>query len=155
MSNSDIPLNRRDVLYAASLGLAAIATGGVFVSAACATPDDVRAAMAKFTGGTEPKPGRVTLTIPEVAENGATVPYTVKAESPMTPQDYVKAIYIMADGNAAPNVTTYRLTPDCVAEVSGRLRLARTQKVYAVAQMSDGSSWVANAEVKVTIGGCG
>lgn len=155
MSNSDFRLNRRDVLHGASLGLAVIATGGMFATVAHATPDDVRAALAKMTGGAEPKAGRVTLTIAEVAENGATVPYTVKVESPMTEKDYVKAIYIMADGNNAPNVTTYRLTPDCGAEVSGRMRLAKTQSVHAVAQMSDGTCFAAKAEVKVTIGGCG
>lgn len=156
MSDPHIHLTRRNVLHAAGLTIAVVATsGGMFVLPANAALDDMRAAMLKYTGGAEPKSDRVTLTMAEVAENGATVPFAVSVQSPMTPQDYVKAIYIMADNNPAPDAISFQLTHDCVAEVSGRIRLARTQSVYALAVMSDGSSHFAKSEIKVTIGGCG
>ena len=156
MPKSLLQLSRREALHAACLGLAAIATGGLMAPAANASLDDVHAAMKKYLGGAEPKPGRVTLTMAEVAENGATVPYTVKVDSPMTDTDYVKAIYILADGNSTPDAASFHLTPDCgTAEVAGRMRLAKTQNVYALAAMSDGSFHIARTEVKVTIGGCG
>lgn len=149
-------LSRREALAAAGLCLTAIAAGGLLVSPAHAALDDVKTALKKYTGGAEMKSGRVTLTIAEVAENGATVPYTVKVDSPMTDADHVKAIYIMADGNTTPETAAFQLTPDCgTAEVAGRMRLAKTQNVYAVAAMSDGSFYMAKSEVKVTIGGCG
>jgi sulfur-oxidizing protein SoxY len=156
LPHSFAQFSRREALAAAGLGLAAIAAGGLMVSPAHATPDDLRAAMKKYTNGAEPKTGRVTLTMAEVAENGATVPYTVKVDSPMTEADHVKTIYILADGNAFPEAANFHLTPDCgVAEVSGRMRLAKTQNVYALAAMSDGSFYMAKTEVKVTVGGCG
>lgn len=155
MSDNIVQINRRDML-AASLGLATIVMGGTRIPSANATPDEMQAAISKFTGGAELKPGRVTLTMPNVAENGATVPFSVTVDSPMSEQDYVKAVYVLADNNPAPEVSAFHLTPDCgVAELSGRLRLARTQNVYAVAQMSDGSCYFAKTNVAVTVGGCG
>ena len=156
MAKSYAQLSRREALAAAGLCLAAIAAGGLVVPSARAATEDVKAALKKYTSGAEPKLGRVTLTMAEVAENGATVPYTVKVDSPMTEADHVKAIYILADGNTIPETAAFQLTPDCgVAEVAGRMRLAKTQNVYAIAAMSDGSFYMAKSEVKVTIGGCG
>ncbi len=112
--------------------------------------------LKKLVNGKEAKPGKVKLRIPEIAENGNTVPLTVAVDSPMTATDYVKAVHVVTDGNPAPDVMSVFFTPACgKAEVSTRVRLARTQNVVAYAEMSDGSVWSAQAEAKVTIGGCG
>jgi len=102
------------------------------------------------------KEGRVKIVAPEIAENGNTVPITISVESPMTEKDYVKAIHVVAEGNPNPGVVSIALTPMLgEAKVDVRIRLAKTQNVVAVAEMSDGSAWKASQEIKVTIGGCG
>ena len=94
--------------------------------------------------------------MPPIAENGNTVPLSVQVESPMTAADHVKSIFILADKNPSPEVASFRLTPALGrAQAETRIRLGTTQDVVAVAEMSDGSVWIARAEVKVTIGGCG
>ena len=84
------------------------------------------------------------------------MPLTVEVESPMTEDDYVKAVHLFADGNPVPTVAKMNFTPRSgEAVASTRIRLAKTQKIHAVAEMSDGSFFTAAQEVKVTIGGCG
>jgi sulfur-oxidizing protein SoxY len=96
------------------------------------------------------------LKAPEIAENGNTVPVTVIVDSPMTEQDYVKAVHVVAEANPAPGVVTLHFRPENgKAEAQFRMRLAQTQNLVAIAEMSDGSLWTATREVKVTIGGCG
>src|SRR5471030_3223592 len=140
-------LTRRTAM-AAIVGV--IATRNAF-----ATPEQTKdwlAAAAKST----PKEGKVTLKAPEIAENGNAVPVTVSVESEMSEKSYVKALYVAADGNPAPGVITWEFTPlSGKAEVSFRTRLAQTQKLVAVAEMNDGSLYMASHEIKVTIGGCG
>jgi sulfur-oxidizing protein SoxY len=93
---------------------------------------------------------------PEIAENGNAVPVTVSVESPMTDKDHVKAVHVVADGNPNPGVASFFFTPAAgKCEVQFRVRMAQTQKIVVVAEMSDGSLWSAAREVKVTIGGCG
>lgn len=112
--------------------------------------------VVKTLVGSEPKEGKVTLKLPPIAENGNTVPLTVGVDSPMTASDYVAAIHILAEGNPALEVCTFRLNPNSgKAEASIRIRLAKSQVVTAVAQMADGSAYIAGAEVKITVGGCG
>ncbi|ATQ70595.1 thiosulfate oxidation carrier protein SoxY (plasmid) [Methylosinus trichosporium OB3b] len=104
------------------------------------------------------RPGRsaVTLDLPEIAENGNSVPITVKVTSPMTEQLYVARIVIIAEANPTPTAATFSLTPlSGRAEVSTRIRLAQTQTVSAIAEMSDGSIEMDKKTVKVTAGGCG
>lgn len=115
--------------------------------------DEIKA----FTGGAEAaESGRISLDMPEIAENGNTVPLTVSVDSPMSADDYVKRVLIVADENPRPGVATFHFTPKSgIAEASTRMRLAKTQNVIAVAEMSDGSFHSAAATVKVTIGGCG
>ena len=94
--------------------------------------------------------------MPQIAENGNSVPVTVSVDSPMTADNYVKAVHIVAEANPDPAVASFQFTPmSGKAEVSTRMRLARTQQIVAVAEMSDGSIYSAKTEVKVTIGGCG
>ncbi|RAU20858.1 thiosulfate oxidation carrier protein SoxY [Paramagnetospirillum kuznetsovii] len=148
--NSD--LSRRGVLLGMGAGAAALA---LMPSVAHATREEANDAFAKLTGGAKPQAGKVTLKLPEIAENGNTVPFTVVVDNPMTEANYVKAIHVMAEGNPAPGVVSYFLQPTGKAEVYGRMRLAKTQDVRAVAVLSDGSAWEGKKEVKVTIGGCG
>jgi len=122
--------------------------------AAGATPEAARALLGSLAKGT-PRTGRIALRLPEIADNGASVPLTVAVESPMTPADHVKALHIVADGNPNPGVVSFRFTPAVgKAEVQTRIRLSETQRVTALAEMSDGSLWTAVREVRVTLGGC-
>jgi len=136
-------LTRRDTLLMA-LGGAVVAALPMPVFAA-ATEDQI----AEFTGGVEPGTGGITLTAPEIAENGNTVPIEVDAPGAVS-------IIILAAGNPNPGVATFNFGPLAGSHVaSTRIRLAGTQDVVAVAKMADGSFVQASQEVKVTIGGCG
>jgi sulfur-oxidizing protein SoxY len=100
--------------------------------------------------------GKVKLDLPEIAENGNTVPMTVTVESPMTEASHVTDVLVLADGNPNAGVATFHFTPASgVAEANTRIRLATTQNIIAVAKMNDGSFVTASKQVKVTIGGCG
>ena len=99
--------------------------------------------------------GRIELELPLIAPDGNTVPLSIRVESPMTPEDYVEAVYVLAEKNPWPEVLTFHFTPRSgKAEVSARIRLAMTQNVMAVAQMSDGSAYMTETFVKVLIAGC-
>ena len=123
---------------------------------ALAAKNDSEELIKKFTGGKTATEGRVRLDLPEIAENGNTVPMTVSVESPMTEQSYVSDVLIVADGNPRGGIATFHFSPASgVAEANTRIRLAETQNVIAVAKMNDGSFFTASKQVKVTIGGCG
>ncbi len=148
-------LNRREALVfgAATGGLLLMTSSGAFANA-----DDAMKAMEKFTGGKSVMEGgkMVTLEMPEIAENGNTVPLSISVESPMTADSYVKRVIIISEGNPRPEVATFNFSPlSGVAEASTRMRLAKTQNVIAIAELSDGSLHMAKRQVKVTIGGCG
>ena len=103
-----------------------------------------------------PSEGRIELDLPQIAENGNTVPISIAIDSPMTEDDYVKTVHVFADGNPRPDVASFHFTPACgTASCSTRIRLAKTQNIVAVAEMSNGDVYMAKSEVKVTIGGCG
>lgn len=149
-------LSRRDILVAAGTGMVAVVGLGLMPRMAQATEEDADKLMAEKIGAAKPVPGKITLTIPEMAENGGAVPIGIAVESPMTDKDYVKAIHIFSEGNPTPNVASYTLTPASgKASINMRMRMAKSQKVRVVAVMSDGSAYVAHQEVKVTVGGCG
>ena len=113
-------------------------------------------ALKALIGDAKPVEGKVTLELPEIAENGNTVPLTVSVESPMTASDYVKAIHVMATENPQPGVATFRFTPlSGKASVATRIRLAKTQEVIGLAELGDGKVLIGRRTVKVTIGGCG
>jgi sulfur-oxidizing protein SoxY len=145
--------NRRQVL-AIGTSAAAVAFSGTLGSAYA---DNGAVDLIKeFTGGKTPTNGRVNLDLPEIAENGNTVPMTVSVDSPMTEQSHVTDVLVVSDGNPRPGVVTFHFTPASgVAEANTRIRLAQTQNVTAVAKMNDGSFFTATKQVKVTIGGCG
>ena len=153
--NSDFSINRRRVMVGALGMTAAAALASIFARPASATPDTAKQLLQTLIKG-EPKEGRVAVKAPEIAENGNAVPVTVSVESPMTDKDHVKALHIVADGNPNPGVASFTFTPASgKCEVQLRVRMAQTQKIVCVAEMSDGSLWSAAREVKVTIGGCG
>ena len=116
----------------------------------------VAAEIAKLYGDKKLESGKIKLDVPEIAENGLVVPVNVDVESPMTDADYVKVVHIFADGNPLPGVVTYRFTPACgKASASTRMRLAQTQNIVCVAEMSNGTLYTTKSNIKVTIGGCG
>lgn len=147
-------LDRRQVL-GAGVGALAMAGLGISVSPARAANDSAEL-IAKFTGGKKPTEGKVKLDLPEIAENGNTVPMTVSVESPMTEQSHVTEVLVIGDGNPRAGMATFHFSPASgVAEANTRVRLAATQNITAVAKMNDGSFFTASKQVKVTIGGCG
>ncbi len=148
-------LNRRAALKGAASAVVMLATAGMLPLPALAQDNDFAERLAEFTGGAEPQAGRIVLDLPEIAENGAAVPMTLSVESPMRPDDHVEAVLVLASGNPNAAVATFRFSPlSGRAEVTTRIRLARTQEVTAVARMSDGSFHMVTREVKVTVGGC-
>jgi sulfur-oxidizing protein SoxY len=147
---------RRDVLKAAGCGAVVVAAGGILTSEALATPGKASKLMKKLIGGAKTKSGKIHLKLPEIAENGRTVPISVSVDSPMTGSNYVKAIHVVSEGNPNPEVATFNLSPASgKAEVSTRIRLGKTQNIVAAAVMSDGSVYMTKRKIKVTIGGCG
>ncbi len=140
-----------------SIGLGAVVGGSSIIGSA--TPSHASAAddlIAAFTGGTKPDSGRISLGAPQIAENGNTVPIKVSVESAMSEADHVAEVLIVASGNPAPGVVTFKFTAmSGKAAASTRIRLAKTQELIAIARMSDGSLYQDAKTVKVTIGGCG
>lgn len=141
---------RREVLAAGASALALIAA-----HPARATPESMAAAIKAFVGEAEVQKGKITLEIPPLVENGNSVPLTVKVESPMTPQDFVKTIAIFNEKNPQPNVAHFHLSSRAGrAVVSTRIRLGDSQNIVAIAQLSDGTFWSDSAELIVTLPAC-
>ena len=134
--------SRRDTL---ALGAGAVALTLLPLRASAAAEE----AIAAFTGGADLGEGGITLTAPEIAENGNTVPVSVDAPGAV-------AITLLATGNPDPKVATFNFGELAGSQsASTRIRLAGTQEVVAIAKMADGSFVKAGQTVKVTIGGCG
>ena len=149
-------LSRRQLLVAAGQGGAVVAAMTLLPGRLRAEFPTVDEAIKSVTGDASPAEGRIELTLPQIAENGNTVPIEISVDSPMSDADYVKSVHVFADGNPNPNVATYHFTPaNGAARFAARIRLAKTQNVIAVAEMSNGDLYMAKSEVKVTIGGCG
>jgi sulfur-oxidizing protein SoxY len=147
-------LSRRETLAMAA-GVAVTAVVGS-PGRATATAQDAAAEIANFTGGKAAERGRITIEIPDVVENGNTVPLAVLVDSPMQPDNYVSDVLVIAEGNPRPGVATFRFTPLAGrAEATTRIRLAATQNVIVVAKTSDGKFFTEQKPVTVTIGGCG
>ena len=122
---------------------------------ASATPASMRAAIRKVVGETPVTKGKVKIDLPPLIENGNAVSLTVAVESPMTVEDHVKAIHVFTEKNPQPNVISVQLGPRAGrATFSSRIRLADSQKVIAIAQMSDGSFWSDEIEFIVTLAAC-
>jgi sulfur-oxidizing protein SoxY len=127
----------------------------VFAVPGLATPEELGEAVRAFTAGNDVKPGRVTLDLPPLVENGNAAPLTVGVESPMSEADHVRRIAVFNERNPQPNVLTVNLGPRSGrATLSTRIRLANSQRITAVAEMSDGSFWSGTADVIVTLAAC-
>jgi sulfur-oxidizing protein SoxY len=119
------------------------------------TPEAVQQAIRQRIGDRDPQSGGMTLTLPKIAETGNSVPLTVAVESPMTPEAYVLRIHVFVPGNPEPVAATYHLGARAgKAQISTQIRLARTQTVLALAEMSDGGVRSDAASILVTLGAC-
>ena len=125
------------------------------LASARATPVTMAAAIKQVTGDGTVRAGRVTLDIPPLVENGNAVPLTVTVESPMTEADHVRAIHVFSERNPEPVIMSFKLGPRAGrASVATRVRLADTQTLVAIAEMSDGTYWAGSAPTVVTIAAC-
>ncbi len=148
-------VGRRDFLVgaAALATLSALLTGPTGAQDRAPTLDE---ALKKIMGDAKPADGKISLELPEIAENGNTVPFTLSVDSPMTETNHVKSMHIFAGGNPQVDVASFNFTPESgKAAASSRMRLAKTQDVVVVAELSDGKFLLGKRTVKVTIGGCG
>ena len=148
-------INRRQWLKSLqSIGLLALGTWFSPMTV-FAKKEEADSVIKAITGGASIKDGRVTLVIPPLVENGNLVVLKVSVDSPMTENNYVKAIHLIAEGNPLPNIFTAYLTPRSgTANITTRVRLADSQRVWAIAQMNDGSFWQGYAETLVTLSAC-
>lgn len=145
---------RREFLVAAS-GLVGGVGLGTLPGESRATPASMAEAVRKVVGAAPVREGRVKLNVPPLIDNGNAVPLSVAVESPMTAADHVKAIHVFAERNPLPNILSVHLGPRSGrARVATRVRLADTQNVLAIAQLSDGSFWSDRVHVVVTLSAC-
>jgi sulfur-oxidizing protein SoxY len=158
MNNDDRVVQRtRRRFLVETAALAGAAGMGLALDAAPApaTPASMHTAIRKVVGEAPLNKGKLKIDVPALIENGNAVPLTVSCESPMTESDHVKAIHVFTEKNPQPNVIGAQLGPRAGrASVSTRIRLADTQKIVALAQMSDGSFWSDEVEVVVTLAAC-
>jgi sulfur-oxidizing protein SoxY len=120
-----------------------------------ATPAMLTSAIRNVVGEAQVRAGKVKIDIPPLVENGNTVPMTISVTSPMTETDYVKSIHVFNEKNPQPNVGNFYIGPWAGrAQVSTRIRLADSQKIVAIARLSDDSFWSVSTEVIVTLAAC-
>ena len=147
-------MERREFLIAAG-GVVAGLGSLLAVEPARATGPAMQEAIRKVVGAARVNTGRVKLDLPPLSENGNTVPLAVSVESPMTEADHVRAIHVFTEKNPQPDVVSFHLGPRAGrASVATRIRLADTQTVVAISELSDGSFWSASAAVVVTLAAC-
>ncbi|MEQ8659626.1 MAG: thiosulfate oxidation carrier protein SoxY [Gammaproteobacteria bacterium] len=152
-------LTRRRLLEQALAACGCLASGlapGLAWADDAARAAAAQAAIDAIVGDRAVSDGKLKLTTPAIAENGNTVPIAVEAGGRFTADSWVKAIHVFALANPTPEVASFHFTPASgLAQVATRIRLASTQQVVAIAELSDGRVWRTANEVKVTIGGCG
>jgi sulfur-oxidizing protein SoxY len=148
--------SRRQFLLAAGGVAAGLGLGSVIaVTAARATPAETQEAIRTVVGSARVNPGKVKLELPPLIENGNAVPLAVSVESPMTEIDHVRAIHVFTERNPQPYVVSFHLGPRAGrARVATRIRLANSQTVVAICELSDGSFWSASADIVVTLAAC-
>lgn len=159
-------ISRRTFILSAAASVAMAAAVGTLLAAPSALAGDATASgerssffedeFKRLMGSAVPIEGKITVELPEIAENGNFVPLTITVDSPMTVDDYVRKIHLLSTNNPVARVATFHLSPiNAVARVQSRMRLSQTQDVVVVAEMSNGDMAIATSLVKVTIGGCG
>jgi sulfur-oxidizing protein SoxY len=146
---------RRQFLGLASGAAMSGAIPIVTLRPAAATPETLAGAIRNVVGAAVVRTGKVKMDVPPLVENGNTVPLTVSVSNPMTSSDYVKSIHVFNEKNPQPNVGNFYLGPRAGrAQVSTRIRLADSQKIVAIARLSDDSFWSVTADVVVTLAAC-
>jgi sulfur-oxidizing protein SoxY len=146
-------LDRREALVMGASAAAGLLAGA---QPSRAAPADAVAEIAKFTGGRVAEKGMIAIVIPEIAENGNSVPISISVDNPMTVENHVTEVIIVAEANPLPEVAKLHFTPlSGRAAASTRIRLAASQNIVVVAKTNDGRLFTAEREVKVTVGGCG
>ena len=141
-------MKRRDFLAGAAGALA-------FPGTALAQVDTLDPHMRALADGAPVRKGKVTLVLPQLADNGNSVPIRITVDSPMTAADHVKSIHLYSERNPVPNMANFYLGPRAgKAEIDSRVRLAGSQRVTAVAKLSDGSFWYDAAPIVVTLSAC-
>jgi sulfur-oxidizing protein SoxY len=155
MRRQQVPTRRRFLGLAGCTAAIGALPVAIHVSPAAATPETMASAIRTVVGGAVVRTGKVKLDIPPLVENGNSVPMTVSVASPMTATDYVKSIHVFNEKNPQPNLGNFYLGPRAGrAQVSTRVRLADSQKITAIARLSDGSFWSVTADVVVTLAAC-
>lgn len=148
-------ISRRHFLLLLGSGVAVKAQAQLDPNRAAQRKAAMEAAVRKVTGGAPVRRGKVKLELPPLIDNGNAVPLAVSVESPMTEADHVKAIHVFTERNPQPNVINAYLGPRAGrARVETRARIADTQTVTAIAQLSDGSFWSDAVDVVVTLSAC-
>jgi sulfur-oxidizing protein SoxY len=146
---------RRDILKAAGALAGAGAAGWLLTRPAGATPASMQAAIREVIGEAPVRPGKVKLDLPPIVENGNAVACSVSVDSPMTPDDRVKAVHVFNEKNPQPYVISAQFGPRAGrASFATRIRLADSQQVVAIAELSDGSFWSDALDVIVTLAAC-
>jgi len=149
------PPTRRSFLSLAGSAAVAGAVPVVTLRPLEATPAMLTSAIRNVVGEAPVRTGKVKLDIPPLVENGNTVPMTVRVESPMTSTEYVKSIHVFNEKNPQPNIGNFYIGPSAgCAQISTRIRLADTQKVVAIARLSDDSFWSTSVDIVVTLAAC-
>jgi sulfur-oxidizing protein SoxY len=129
---------------------------GAHAEASAAESAEFKAALEALIGKASPRDSGLTLDLPENVDNGDYVPVALSVDSPMTAENNVKAMHILSTANPRAPVATFRFTLlSGKARVTSRMRLAQTQDVVAVAELSDGSILLTRRKVDVKVGGCG
>lgn len=149
-----LTIDRRQALRI-GIGAFAVSTLGWSGGSSFAATNGFDEVISQFAEGRTPAEGRVNLDLPQIADDGSAVLMTITVDSPMTDDSHVTDVLVVADGNPRPGIATFHFSPASgIAEVSTRIRLARTENVIAVAKMNDGSVFMAKKQVTVTVGGC-
>jgi sulfur-oxidizing protein SoxY len=149
------PPTRRSFLSLAGSAAVAGAVPVVTLRPLEATPAMLTSAIRNVVGEAPVRTGKIKLDIPPLVENGNTVPMTVRVESPMTATEYVKSIHVFNEKNPQPNIGNFYIGPSAGrAQISTRIRLADTQKVVAIARLSDDSFWSTSVDIVVTLAAC-
>lgn len=144
-------VTRRDI----AAGLVAVTAATAFPVSTARANKDIADSLADIARGATVKTGRVKLTMPELAENGSAVSTVIEVQSPMSAADHVKTLHILAEKNPQTLLFRCHLGPRAGrARVATNVRLAETQRIVAVAEMSDGSFWQGDANVIVTLAAC-
>ncbi|KAB2940796.1 MAG: thiosulfate oxidation carrier protein SoxY [Hyphomicrobium sp.] len=150
-------LDRRTFLLHASAAAALmVLLDGVRAEAAAEESAEFKASLEALLGKATPQEAGLMLDLPESVDNGDYVPVALAVDSSMTPESYVEAVHLLSTANPRAAVATFRFTLlSGKARVTSRMRLAKTQDVVAIAELSDGRILMTRRKVDVKVGGCG